>query len=56
MFVHSARTPADIIFRAELAQLQASHDGFRVVAVCEQDSDVEAWHRTTWATEPPAAP
>jgi ferredoxin-NADP reductase len=43
-FVHSARTPADIIFRAELAQLQASHDGFRVVAVCEQDSDVEAWH------------
>ena len=43
-FVHSARTPADIIFRAELAHLQASHDGFRVVAVCEQDSDVEAWH------------
>ena len=43
-FVHSARTPADIIFRAELANLQASHDGFRVVTVCEQDSDVEAWH------------
>jgi len=42
-FVHSARTPADIIFRAELAHLQASHDGFRVVAICEQDSDVEAW-------------
>ena len=27
-----------------LHSLQASHDGFRVVAVCEQDSDVEAWH------------
>ena len=44
-FVHSARTPGDIIFRAELARLQASrHDGFRVVAVCEQDSEREAWH------------
>ena len=43
-FVHSARTPADIIFRAELAHLQSSRDGFRVVAVCERDSDVEAWH------------
>ena len=43
-FVHSARTPADIIFRAELARLQSSRDGFRVVAMCEQDSDVEAWH------------
>ena len=43
-FVHSARTPADIIFRAELAHLQSSRYGFRVVAVCEQDSDVEAWH------------
>ena len=43
-FVHSARTPADIIFRAELAHLQTSHDGFRVVAICERDSDVEAWH------------
>ena len=42
-FVHSARTPGDIIFRAELTRLQASRDGFRVVAVCEQDSDVEAW-------------
>ena len=43
-FVHSARTPGDIIFRAELARLQASHEGFRVVAVCEQDSEREAWH------------
>ena len=43
-FVHSARTPADIIFRAELARLQASHGGFRVVAVCEQDCEGEAWH------------
>jgi ferredoxin-NADP reductase len=42
-FVHSARTPGDIIFRAELARLQANHDGFRVVAVCEQDSEGEAW-------------
>jgi ferredoxin-NADP reductase len=42
--VHSARTPADIIFRAELAQLQSSCYGFQVVAVCEQDSDLEAWN------------
>ena len=42
-FVHSARTPADIIFRAELAGLHSSRDSFRVVAICEQDSDVEAW-------------
>ncbi len=42
-FVHSARTPADIIFRAELAGIHVSRDGFRVVAICEQDSDVEAW-------------
>jgi ferredoxin-NADP reductase len=43
-FVHSARTPADIIFRAELSHLQAGREWFRVVAVCEQDSDVESWH------------
>ncbi len=43
-FVHSARTPDDIIFRAELAHLQASRDGFRVVALCERDCEREAWH------------
>jgi ferredoxin-NADP reductase len=43
-FVHCARTPDDIIFRRELAQLHASNEGFRVVAVCEQDSAREVWH------------
>jgi ferredoxin-NADP reductase len=43
LFVHSARTPADIIFRAEQALLAARHPGFRPVAICEADSPGEAW-------------
>lgn len=35
VFLHSARTPADIIFRSELAQLGASADRLRVVHICE---------------------
>ncbi|MFK4445408.1 ferredoxin-NADP reductase [Caballeronia udeis] len=35
VFLHSARTPADIIFRSELAQLSASADRLAVVHVCE---------------------
>lgn len=41
-FVHSARTPADLIFRAELDEL-AERFGVRVVQVCETDSADEQW-------------
>lgn len=43
LFVHSARSPADIIFRAEQAWLAARHKGFRPVAICEADSPGEVW-------------
>jgi ferredoxin-NADP reductase len=43
VFVHSARTPADIIFRDELAQLCRHLPGFRAVPVCEADSPTEIW-------------
>jgi ferredoxin-NADP reductase len=43
VFVHSARTPEDIIFRAELDQLHASLQALRVVTVCERDSGRPAW-------------
>ena len=43
LFVHSARSPADIIFRAEQAMLAARHPAFRPVAVCEADAPGEAW-------------
>jgi ferredoxin-NADP reductase len=43
IFVHSARSPADIIFRTEL-RLMAEHDpGFRFVPICETDSPGEPW-------------
>ena len=43
VFVHSARTPADIIFRRELEQMEAALPWLRVVVVCEGDSDDEVW-------------
>jgi ferredoxin-NADP reductase len=43
VFVHNARTPADIIFRAELGLIAQSLPDFRVVAVCEADSPGERW-------------
>ena len=42
MFVHSARTPDDIVFRRELEAI-AARPGFSVTAVCETDSPVERW-------------
>ncbi|HEY9213397.1 MAG TPA: hybrid-cluster NAD(P)-dependent oxidoreductase [Ancylobacter sp.] len=44
-FVHAARSPADIVFRAELelmARNQPSH--FRFAPICEADSPFEPWH------------
>ena len=40
--VHSARTPADLIARAELDALAATDEHLRVHWVCEQDPDDEA--------------
>lgn len=42
VFVHSARTPADIIFRDEIDTLAAIH-GVSVSIVCEDDSPHERW-------------
>lgn len=43
VFVHSARTPRDIIFRQELDSM-AYEPFLSVVAVCEDDSPDERWH------------
>ncbi|QWF78944.1 hybrid-cluster NAD(P)-dependent oxidoreductase [Amycolatopsis sp. CA-230715] len=43
VFVHSARTPADIIFRQELDFIAATSQHIRVVHVCETDGPGERW-------------
>ncbi len=43
LFVHSARTPADIIFRQELEAIAAVMPNVRVVHVCEGDYPSERW-------------
>ena len=43
VFVHFARTPADIIFRAELELMARNLPSFRFVPVCEADSRGERW-------------
>jgi ferredoxin-NADP reductase len=43
VFVHSARSPADIIFRDELAQMQAHQSRFRVLAICEAKGEETDW-------------
>ena len=42
-FVHSARTPADIVFRHELAALPASGLNLAVTSICESDSVGKVW-------------
>ncbi|KHS51053.1 Nitric oxide dioxygenase [Brevibacterium linens] len=42
VFVHSASTPLDIIFRAELEQL-AEVAGVSVTILCSRNSEVEVW-------------
>ncbi|MGH3495213.1 MAG: flavin reductase family protein, partial [Sciscionella sp.] len=44
VFVHSARTPADIIFREELDTIGERID-MSVVVICEGDSPGERWNR-----------
>lgn len=43
VFVHSARTPADIVFRRELDLIAATSPTIRVVHVCTQDAATEPW-------------
>jgi ferredoxin-NADP reductase len=43
LFVHSARTPADIIFRRELETIASTVPTVRVVHVCEHDAPQEPW-------------
>jgi ferredoxin-NADP reductase len=43
VFVHSARTPSDIIFRRELETMASTSPTVRVVPVCEQDAPRESW-------------
>ncbi|AOK02162.1 hybrid-cluster NAD(P)-dependent oxidoreductase [Burkholderia vietnamiensis] len=43
VFVHSARTPADIVFRKELQRLQALSPRFRTFFVCEGIGDEAHW-------------
>lgn len=43
LFVHSARTPADIVFRRELDAITAVHPNIRVAYVCEADHETERW-------------
>lgn len=42
-FVHSARTPSDIIFADELALMARNQDNFRLGFVCERRGDRPAW-------------
>jgi glycine betaine catabolism B len=43
VFVHSARTPSDIIFRRELETMASLVPTLRVVHVCERDAPHEPW-------------
>ncbi|WP_211188389.1 hybrid-cluster NAD(P)-dependent oxidoreductase [Gordonia asplenii] len=42
-FVHSARTPVDIVFRQELAGIAADQAGIHVTNVCEDHHPSEIW-------------
>jgi ferredoxin-NADP reductase len=42
-FVHSARSPIDIIFRTELDDIAGSGGGVQVAAICEHDTPHERW-------------
>jgi ferredoxin-NADP reductase len=44
LFIHSARTPADIIFRRELDAIASMTPNIRVANICEDDHAFERWH------------
>ena len=43
LFIHNARTPADIIFRRELDAIASMTPNIRVVHICEGDCLSEPW-------------
>jgi ferredoxin-NADP reductase len=43
VFLHSARTPSDIVFRSELAAIETLMPNLRVVHLCEADYPSERW-------------
>jgi glycine betaine catabolism B len=43
VFLHNARTSADIVFRAELELMARNEPRFRFAAVCEADTPLEPW-------------
>ncbi|UHD47529.1 hybrid-cluster NAD(P)-dependent oxidoreductase [Aureimonas altamirensis] len=43
LFVHAARSPADIIYRDELDFMSRRNRSIRVAHICEEDSPHEAW-------------
>lgn len=47
VFLHHARSPADIIFRRELDLIAGNLPNFRFVPVVEGDSPAERWHGFT---------
>jgi len=47
VFIHSARTPGDIIFRDELSSLVAEAENFRVIHICEDAGGQEDWSGPT---------
>src|SRR3712207_784168 len=53
VFVHFARTPADIIFRAELELIARNLPSFRFVPVCEADTPGERWTGFGGRVSPP---
>ncbi|WP_185733522.1 hybrid-cluster NAD(P)-dependent oxidoreductase [Burkholderia sp. Bp8998] len=47
VFVHSARTPADIVFRDELERLSAEADRLKVIHICEVLGSEPDWRGPT---------
>ncbi|MGX4729476.1 FAD-binding oxidoreductase [Pseudomonas corrugata] len=45
VFVHSARTPIDIIFHAELTRMQSAMPGLRVISICEGLGETAQWQQ-----------
>jgi ferredoxin-NADP reductase len=45
VFIHSARTPVDIIFHEELLGMQASMPGLCVISICEGRGDTTEWQQ-----------
>jgi glycine betaine monooxygenase B len=53
VFVHFARAPTDIIFRAELELMARNMPSFRFVPVCEAESPGERWAGFSGRVSPP---